>query len=101
MVAPHHAKKVICTVVRIPTLAERAHERINRPSDLLPWADPYIARLVHNLQEEVRNERISACNNWQPASPIRAELEPPGPIPEPDWEWTEEPRFTLHEDKPS
>ena len=27
-----------------------------RPSDLLPWADPYIARLVRNLQEEVRQE---------------------------------------------
>ena len=29
-----------------------------RPSDLLPWADPYIARLVRNLQEEVRQEMV-------------------------------------------
>lgn len=28
-----------------------------RPSDLVPWADPYIAELVHGLQEEVRQEQ--------------------------------------------
>lgn len=28
-----------------------------RPSDLVPWADPYIASLVRKLQREVREER--------------------------------------------
>lgn len=27
-----------------------------RPSDLVPWSDPYIAGLVRKLQDEVRNE---------------------------------------------
>lgn len=33
-----------------------------KPSDLVPWSDPYIAGLVRKLQDEVRgtNERI-AC----------------------------------------
>lgn len=25
--------------------------------DLLPWADPYVAQLIKNLQDEVRHER--------------------------------------------
>jgi hypothetical protein len=25
--------------------------------DLLPWADPYVAQLIKNLQDEVREER--------------------------------------------
>ncbi|MCA9239358.1 MAG: hypothetical protein KDA37_04125 [Planctomycetales bacterium] len=28
-----------------------------RPSDLVPWADPYIASLVRGLQRQVREER--------------------------------------------
>ena len=28
-------------------------------SELLPWADPYIARLIRKLQDEVRQERAS------------------------------------------
>ncbi|WP_146584617.1 hypothetical protein [Posidoniimonas polymericola] len=31
-----------------------------RPSDLVPWADPYIASLVRKLQREVREERDAA-----------------------------------------
>ncbi|WP_425395749.1 hypothetical protein [Aeoliella sp.] len=27
-----------------------------KPSNLLPWSDPYIASLVHKLQDEVREE---------------------------------------------
>ena len=100
MVASRQPKKVICTIVRVPALAERTRDRLGRPSELLPWADPYIAQLVHNLQEEVRGERFSPRNPWKPASSPRAELEPPCPAPDPDWEWAEEPRFTLHEDTP-
>ncbi|TWT37068.1 hypothetical protein KOR34_20150 [Posidoniimonas corsicana] len=39
-----------------------------RPSDLVPWADPYIASLVRKLQREVREEReaISSANEAAP-----------------------------------
>jgi hypothetical protein len=32
-----------------------------RPSDLVPWADPYIAGLVHRLQSDVRKELAQAA----------------------------------------
>ena len=28
--------------------------------DMVPWADPYIQRVIHNLQDEVRRERSMA-----------------------------------------
>lgn len=31
-----------------------------RPSDLVPWSDPYIAGLVRKLQDEVRSENSLA-----------------------------------------
>jgi hypothetical protein len=96
MVAPRKTRKVICTIVRAPELGEAAH-RLNRPSELLPWADPYIARLVHNLQEEVRQELLASRGNWLPASPVRAELEPPSPATDPHWQETEEPRWPLRD----
>ncbi len=101
MVAPREdAKKVYCTIVRVPTLAERTSNRLARPSDLLPWADPYIARLVSNLQNEVRSERISK-NNWNTASTLKADLEPPSPIIETEEEWADQPRFTVQEERTS
>ena len=61
MVAPRKTKKVFCTVVKVPSTDERSigpDKRFStRPSDLLPWADPYIARLVRRLQAEVRSDR--------------------------------------------
>ncbi len=49
-----------CTVVSMSIDSESSHANSQprfRPSDLLPWADPYIASLVHKLQNEVREER--------------------------------------------
>lgn|GEM_PF-4632032 len=68
MVASRKVQKIVCCVVRVPdhpkqpqryTLADSNRTRLNspRPSDLLPWADPYITQLVRNLQHEVRSER--------------------------------------------
>ncbi len=68
MVASHRVRKVVCCVVRVPkhseqlrchSLASGSSPRVDRsrPSDLLPWADPYIAQLVRDLQHEVRSER--------------------------------------------
>lgn len=42
-----------------------------RPSDLLPWSDPYIASLVRKLQDEVRQEQQG------PASRLTSEAEMP------------------------
>jgi hypothetical protein len=98
MVAPRKTTKVFCTVVRVPAAGERISERMKRPSDLLPWADPYIARLVQNLQEEVRYERSSAPNGWRSSVPVQAELEPPSPTIESDWDWKEEPRWMFSDE---
>ena len=92
MVAPRHTKKIYCTIVRVPTMPGRIEDRLDRPSDLLPWADPYIARLVENLQQEVRSERMTS------AATIQADLEPPSPVSEPDADWSEDPRFNIGEE---
>jgi len=73
MVAPRKTRKIFCTIVRVPENGERSQGHVSRfstrPSRLLPWSDPYIAKLVRNLQDEVRNERASANR-------LRAELDP-------------------------
>ncbi len=95
MVASRKTKKVFCTVVRIPAVEDRTLSSSNRfssrPSDLLPWADPYIARLVYRLQDEIRSER-------QVASGILSELDPPSPSTDTDWDGPEETRWTLYDD---
>ena len=74
MVAPRKIRRVFCTVVRVLRCRRKHHgfqHRIqHRPSDRLPWSDPTIARLVANLQDEVRGERRIAkierhTSNWQ------------------------------------
>lgn len=61
MVAP---RKIRCLVIEVSAetaaMSPAARARF-RPSQLLPWADPYIAQLVHKLQDEVRFERGSQC----------------------------------------
>lgn len=99
MVAPRKTRKVVCTIVRVPEFGPTAR-RLRRPSDLLPWADPYIARLVQNLQEQVRHERLTARRRWTAASPVRCELEPPSPATSPDWQEMEEPRWTFRDPGP-
>ena len=50
--------KVRCLVFRVPAAEAVGSARsIPKPSELLPWADPYIAALVRKLQQEVRAER--------------------------------------------
>ncbi len=102
MVAPRKVRKIVCTVIRVPenteapTTRNRASQHryaiprfATRPSDLLPWADPYIAQLVQNLQTEVRDERAQANrSSVATGSPI-AEMEPPCPSTEPEWPWSD------------
>jgi hypothetical protein len=45
-----------CTVVAVPVASDR-FSRGSLAQDLLPWADPYVAQLIKNLQDEVRHER--------------------------------------------
>ena len=101
MVASRKTKKVFCTVVRVPVSEETPHGRFaNRPSDLLPWADPYIARLVQKLQNEVRLERMQARSAVRSHNPLKNDLDPPSPCTESEWEWTEDTRWTRS-DEPS
>jgi hypothetical protein len=46
-----------CTVVAVPVSSDRCLSRGGIAQDLLPWADPYVAQLIKNLQDEVRQER--------------------------------------------
>ncbi|QEG34013.1 hypothetical protein Pr1d_12850 [Bythopirellula goksoeyrii] len=102
MVAPRKIRRVFCTVVRVPNADEScmvSENRIqHRPSDRLPWSDPTIARLVANLQDEVRGERRSAkierrTANWQTEDSAIAEMEPPTPELDTDFDWYDQPRW--------
>jgi hypothetical protein len=99
MVAPRKNRRVVCTVIRVP--AHDALETLtnSRPSNRLPWSDPTIARLVANLQDEVRFERRQVKLAWLTNSAPVADLDPPRPdqsrpSSDGDWEWREEPRWT-------
>lgn len=102
MVAPRKIRRVFCTVVRVPDADESImvsqNQTQHRPSDRLPWSDPTIARLVANLQDEVRGERRTAkiqrhAATWQYQEGFVAELEPPTPALDEDFDWRELPRW--------
>ena len=59
MVAPlSTSQRIVCTAVRIDVPGvSRSNRLAYKPSELVPWADPYIAGLVRRLQSEVRFER--------------------------------------------
>ncbi len=105
MVAAIKTRRVVCTVVHVPasnamdTLTEVCPSNQDRPSNRLPWSDPTIARLVANLQDEVRFERRQAKLAWRTNCGPVADLDPPSPdqsrpSSDGDWEWREEPRWT-------
>lgn len=104
MVAAPQTRRVVCTIVRVPadlnaeTRASepRAAARGLRPSELLPWADPYIAGLVTQLQDEVRREQRRAAlakarerrQAGGAAAWPKADLDPPSP--QTDFDWSRE-----------
>ena len=103
MVAPRRTKKVFCTVVRVPvtenTRMSTQPRFSSRPSDLIPWADPYIAQLVTNLQREVRRERTKLSESFHSSGVVEADLEPPSPSTSDfEWEWTEDNRWPVNDD---
>ena len=71
----------------------RTNRLAYKPSALVPWADPYIAGLVRRLQSEVRFERARSVA----ASP-HADLEPPSPVIDADWDAWDQPRWTTDGD---
>ena len=91
MVAPQDGRRVHCFIVALPEnpIASRLERGPRKPSQLLPWADPYIAKLVERLQTEVRSERLAKRpapatrhfagerRNFAAESPLRQEAEPP------------------------
>ncbi|MEM9185382.1 MAG: hypothetical protein AAGB00_02670 [Planctomycetota bacterium] len=58
-----------------------------RPSDMLPWADPYIAGLVRKLQREVREEARPAATPARMQNPAPAPAE--YPVADLEWPWDE------------
>ncbi|MEM9351388.1 MAG: hypothetical protein AAGA92_00075 [Planctomycetota bacterium] len=103
MVAPRTTRRVVCTIVRVHEQEVASDRFRSRPSDLLPWADPYICQLVENLQKEVRedraredramNQRLKHLNPSRNTAP-QADLEPPSPVTDADWDWGDEPNWT-------
>ncbi len=103
MVAPRRTKKVFCTVVRVPvtekTCMHNTSRFSTRPSDLVPWADPYIAQLVTKLQHEVRSERLRVSTAPERARNLQAELDPPTPNTSvADWDWPAESRWDVSDE---
>jgi hypothetical protein len=101
MVASTKTRRVVCTIVRVAEEPAAATERlVRKPSTLLPWADPYIAGLVRRVQSEVRMERAAMADGvLKHASPV-ADLDPPSPMTEEDFEWFDVPRFDFDRDIP-
>jgi hypothetical protein len=57
MVAANPKTKFRCYVIAIPAPEDSTRDLRPKPSELVPWADPYIASLVRKLQDEVRADR--------------------------------------------
>jgi hypothetical protein len=49
--------RVRCTVIAVSQLDNACLSRGALAREVLPWADPYVAQLIKNLQNEVREER--------------------------------------------
>jgi hypothetical protein len=101
MVAPRKTRRIVCTVIAVPSndmeiiLGELTYAE--RPSNRLPWSDPIIARLVSNLQDEVRSERRKAKLSWLTSGQLMADLDPPSSEMsdcDDQWEWREQPRWS-------
>jgi hypothetical protein len=102
MVAPlATTQRIVCTAVRIDEPGvSRGNRLAYKPSALVPWADPYIAGLVRRLQSEVRFERATVTMGVAATASVTADLEPPSPSFDADWEAWDQPRWNL-EDEPT
>jgi hypothetical protein len=95
MNAPRTIRTIVVTIegddVDTPPTNQKVQQARFRPSDLVPWSDPYIASLVRQLQEEVRESRQA------PASRFRSEAEMPWNEPFEQFE-DDEPAFSIDPD---
>ena len=75
MVAPN----IRYLIVEVPVMTLKQPELCRSSRDLLPWADPYIARLIHRLQAEVKAERADrrATAEAPPLNDSRFDLDTP------------------------
>jgi hypothetical protein len=66
------ANRIRCTVVAVEVSPDRFTSR-GVVKDLVPWADPYVAQLIRNLQDEVRAERKmqAAIRHYRPTGVAR------------------------------
>ena len=48
--------RIHCTVIAVE-VSDFDRTRGALAREVLPWADPYVAQLIRNLQDEVREER--------------------------------------------
>jgi hypothetical protein len=55
------ARTIHCTVVEVPAMADPYLPQPREFQDLVPWADPYIASLLHKLQRSARAEGLHAA----------------------------------------
>jgi hypothetical protein len=62
------SSRIRCTVVAVE-VSSNQYSSLRIAKDLLPWADPYVAQLIRNLQDEVRQERRahSRARCYEPA----------------------------------
>lgn len=90
------ARTIRCRVVVVdaptetgfgPNPARPEAEPRTRPSEMLPWADPYIAGLVRKLQAEVREEAA--------ARPRPTVQRLGAPVADLEWPWEEAAAATL------
>jgi len=49
--------RIRCTIISVPAGSEIIASRGAVARDIVPGADPYVAQLIKNLQDEVRHER--------------------------------------------
>ncbi len=70
-------RHIRCIVIRVPI--DQSESRPLRPSEMLPWADPYIAALVKRCQQEVaqqvahqRRKKLIASLKFMPRTSMPA-----------------------------
>ncbi|MEN1678061.1 MAG: hypothetical protein AAGJ46_00600 [Planctomycetota bacterium] len=90
------ARTIRCRVVVVdaptetgfgPNPARPESESRTRPSEMLPWADPYIAGLVRKLQAEVREEVAT--------KPKATTQRLGAPVADLEWPWAEATETTM------
>lgn len=70
------ARTIHCTVVEVPALSDPYLPAPREFQDLMPWADPYIASLLHKLGAESSSESPVRTAEYRPNHLGSSHLEP-------------------------